>query len=111
MSFEFAPLSNFIQSSDRTPMTVKEYKATMRPQSFSVPTLGSKPAEDSVDIFSQKDQVKEYMRDLTSQLNAYSASTLIGSIGSKSFGASRGLYSGVGQMPTSQMQSLIRKYA
>lgn len=113
MIYKFAPLSDFIRSSDNPPMTSKESQATTKPQSSPQVTSDSKtnPLEDRVDLSSQREKVKDYIRDLASQLNAYSSTTLISGIGSKSFGASGGLYAGVGQMPVSQMQSLIRKYA
>ncbi|VAX18354.1 hypothetical protein MNBD_NITROSPINAE03-186 [hydrothermal vent metagenome] len=113
MSFEFAPLSNFIRYSDRTPMTAKEYQATIRPQSSSMLSADTKidQPEESIDNSSPKDRMRDYMRNLASQLDTSSSVTLLNSIGSRSFGASGGLYSGVGQMPAAQMQSLIRRYA
>lgn len=112
-SYQFAPLSDFIRSSDRTPMTFKERQAASRPQSSSLlaPDRKTDRVADSVDLSNRRERVGEYIRSISTQLNAYSSTTLLNSIGSKSFGASGGLYSSVGQMPVSQMQSLIRKYA
>ncbi len=104
MTYQIAPLSDFIRNSDRTPMSLEEYRASTRPKS----TVLSDPIEDRVDISSERGR-NVLLGALSSRLAGNGSSALFRSLipSESALGASYGLYAGVGELPAYKVKSLI----
>lgn len=103
MEFKLAPLSDFIRSSDRSPLSRKEYSALAHPNRVAPEATST----DTVQLSSDNGR-QALINSLTSGFSA-GGNALFNSLTPANNGLG-GLYAGVGQLSPYQIKSLIDDY-
>jgi hypothetical protein len=110
MDYVVKPLTNFIGSSDHSPLSRKEYQALSNVRRTMTLPQTATPASDKVDISSAAGR-DSWLAQMKQKFGGASTTAgLIGSLNPAGFSFGTGLYAGVGQMSQSSMQSMINNY-